>query len=67
MRNFNLSMEMNQELEEIINSYNSQEEEKLEGSIEILWAEPGIKYSIKTNLGLMSAVKLQGKWSINKN
>ncbi len=67
MRNFNLSMEMNQELEEIINSYNSQMEEKLEGSIEILWAEPGIKYSIKTSLGFMSAVKLRGKWSINKN
>lgn len=67
MRNFNLSPEMNQELDEIINSYNLYENKKLEGDIEILWAEPGIKYSIKTNLGLMSAVKLKGKWSINKN
>jgi len=67
MRNFNLSTEVNQELDEIINSYNLYENEKLEGDIEILWAEPGVKYSIKTNLGFMSAVKLKGKWSINKN
>jgi len=67
MKNFNLSTEINQELEEIINTYNSHREEKLEGTIKIIRAEPGIKYSIKTNLGLMSAIKLEGKWSINKN
>ena len=65
MRNFNMSMEMNQELEEIINSY--QGEEKLKGNIEILRAEPGIKYTLKTNLGLIFAIKLKGKWSLTKN
>jgi hypothetical protein len=67
MINYNISDRINQEIKEIINSYNSYREDKLKGTVEILWAEPGIKYIFKTNLGLMSSVKLEGKWSINKN
>lgn len=67
MINYNISDRINQEIKEIINSYNSYGEDKLKGTVEILWAEPGIKYTFKTNLGLMSSVKLEGKWSINKN
>jgi hypothetical protein len=67
MINYNISDRINQEIKEIINSYNSYREDKLKGNIEILRAEPGIKYTLKTNLGLIFAIKLKSKWSLTKN
>jgi len=58
---YRLSMEMELELGEILNLI--QEDQT---NVEVLWAEPGVKYSIKTSTGYVSAIKYKGIWSVSK-
>ena len=58
---YRLSMEMEMELGEILNLIKEDQT-----NVEVLWAEPGIKYSIKTSNGYISAIRYEGIWSVSK-